>query len=114
MFVVPRPNLAHDLEDRIMDAKTFKDAEADLDASMDAAVGNHEPVIVTREGKPAVVIMSLADWNGWQETVHLMRNPTAYQQLKDSIAQAERGELVEKDLTLLKRLGEITAPTAAE
>ncbi len=97
-----------------MDAKTFKDAEADLDAVMDAAVENHEPVIVTREGKPAVVIMSLADWNGWQETMHLMRNPTAYQRLKESIAQADRGELVEKDLKVLQRLAETKAPKAAE
>ncbi len=97
-----------------MDAKTFKDAQSDFGAVMDAAVENHEPVIITREGKPPVVLMSLADWNGWQETVHLMRNPTAYARLKESIAQADREELIEKDLKQLKRLADPKAPKAAE
>ena len=38
-----------------MDAKTLKDAKADLEKLMDEAVDNHEPVIITRQGKPPVV-----------------------------------------------------------
>ena len=58
-----------------MDAKTIKDAKADLEKLMDEAVDNHEPVIITRDGKPPVVLVSLADWNSQQETEYLSTEP---------------------------------------
>ncbi len=75
-----------------MDAKTFNDAKADLDRLMDKAVENHEPVIITRDGKPAVVLVSLADWNGQQETDYLTRSPANRKRLTRSIRDADKGK----------------------
>lgn len=75
-----------------MDAKTLKDAKTDLDKLMDEAVENHEPVIITREGKPPVVLVSLADWNSQQETEYLLRNPTNRKRLLRSIGDANKGK----------------------
>ena len=68
-----------------MDAKTLKDAKADLERLMDEAVDNHEPVIITRDGKSAVVLVSLEDWNSEQETQYLLRSPANRKRLTRSI-----------------------------
>ncbi len=72
-----------------MDAKTLSEAKVDLERLMDEAVDSHEPVIITREGKPPVVLVSLADWNGQVETDHLLRSPKNRERLLRSIADAD-------------------------
>ena len=80
-----------------MDAKTLKDAKADLERLMDDAVENHEPVIITREGKPPVVLVSLADWNSQQETDYLLRSPANRKRLDTSrSADANKRQIVAK------------------
>jgi antitoxin YefM len=75
-----------------MDAKTLKDAKTDLEKLMDEAVENHEPVIITRDGKPPVVLVSLADWNSEQETQYLLRSPANRRRLQRSIRDANKGK----------------------
>jgi antitoxin YefM len=51
---------------------SFTDLRRNMARYFDAAVANREPVVVTRQGgKGNVVIMSEAEFAGWQETVHL-------------------------------------------
>jgi antitoxin YefM len=97
-----------------MDAKTLKDAKADLERLMDDAVENHEPVIITRDGKPPVVLVSLADWNSQQETDYLLRSPANRESLEKSRQQIERGEVVVKTIDELEALARETSANAAE
>ena len=89
-----------------MDAKTLKDAQADLEKLMDAAVDNHEPVIITRDGKQACVLVSLEDWNSVEATQYLLRSPANKAALERSRAQLERGEIVEKTIEELDALAQ--------
>ncbi len=82
-----------------MDAKTLKDAKADLEKLMDEAVDNHEPVIITRQGKPPVVLVSLADWNSQQETEYLLRSRANRKRLLRSVGDANKGKFA-KFMTL--------------
>lgn len=95
-----------------MDAKTLKDAQADLERLIDNAVENHEPTIIVREGKPAAVIVSLEDWNRHDATEQLMRGKNG-ERLRESIAQIERGEVIVKTLEELEALAK-QAPGSVE
>ena len=81
---------------------------------MDEAVDNHEPVIITRDGKSPVVLVSLADWNSQQETEYLLRSPANRARLEESRQQIERGEVVIKTIEELEELAREPPASAAE
>jgi antitoxin YefM len=68
---------------------------------MDEAVESRAPIVVTRPGgKGPVVMLSLAEFEGWQETVHLLGSPRNAEVLLRSIKDAGRVEahaLIEAD-----------------
>ncbi len=66
---------------------------------LDEAVDSHAPILVTRQGgKGNVVIMSEEEFDGWQETVHLMGSPANAKRLLRSIQSADAGAAKEHDL----------------
>ena len=89
-----------------MDARTIKDAKANLEQLMDQAIANHEPVIITRDGKQACVLVSLDDLNSEEATQYLLRNPTNKAALEHSRQQLERGEVIEKLIEELDALAQ--------
>ncbi len=42
----------------------------------DQTVSTREPVIVSRRGSESIVMLPLEEWEGLQETAHLLRSPT--------------------------------------
>jgi antitoxin YefM len=65
---------------------------------MDKVNSNHKPMLITRQnGKPAVLI-SLEDFHSYEETAYLMASPKNAQRLRESIAEAEAGNIVTRDL----------------
>lgn len=77
---------------------TYTDLRENLARYMDEAVGSRAPIVVTRQGKPAVVMMSLEEFEGWQETVHLLSSPRNAETLLRSIKEIEEGQTVEHEL----------------
>jgi len=53
-----------------MQAMTLNEAAQDLLSVMDRVNNKHEPLMVTYERCKSVVIMSLDDFNAWQETAY--------------------------------------------
>lgn len=78
-----------------IDVKTFSEARANLKSVMDQVVESHVPVVISRRKAEPVVMMSLADWNSWQETAYLNATAANRKALDESIAQLERGEALE-------------------
>lgn len=65
----------------------------------DQAVDDREPLIVTRQsGKGNVVVMSEAEFAGWQETVHLLSSPKNAARLMDAVRQVRAGTSHERGL----------------
>jgi antitoxin YefM len=65
----------------------------------DHVVEDREPLVVTRQGdKGNVVVLSEAEFTGWQETVHLLSSPRNATRLIRSIRQVQAGGAREHDL----------------
>ena len=75
-----------------MDAITYSTARAKLADTMDRVCDDHEPIIITRNGQQAVVMMSLDDFKSLEETSYLLRGPKNAKRLLESIAALEAGK----------------------
>ena len=59
---------------------------------MNRVCDDHEPIIITRNGQQAVVMMSLDDYKSLEETSYLLRSPKNAKRLLESIAALEAGK----------------------
>jgi antitoxin YefM len=75
-----------------MDAITYSSARANLASTMDRVCSNHEPLIITRNGQQAVVMLSLEDYKALEEAAYLLRSPANARRLLSSIAQLNAGQ----------------------
>ena len=81
-----------------MDAISYSAARAKLASTMDRVCEDHEPLIITRNGEPSVVMLSLEDFRSLEETAYLLRNPANARRLLGAIAQLSAGEGREREL----------------
>jgi antitoxin YefM len=81
-----------------MDVLTYSDTRANLKEVMDRVVEDRAPVVITRTRGEAVVMVSLADWNAMEETLHLMSAPANARRLVTAIRQLEAGDGSEREL----------------
>mgnify|MGYP000592594279 FL=1 len=58
----------------------------------------HTPITITRRNKPAVVMVSLEDYQAMDETAYLLRSPKNAVLLVDSVAELESGGGINKEL----------------
>lgn len=77
-----------------MDVISYTHARNKLKEVMDKVCEDHTPVTVFRRGAPAVVVLSLEDYQSLDETAYLKASPANAAALRESIAQIERGEVV--------------------
>ncbi|MDQ1094250.1 antitoxin YefM [Xanthomonas sacchari] len=70
-----------------MDTVSYSAARSSFSEIMDRVIKNHEPVIITRGRKQAVVMLSLDDYKAMEETAYLLRSRKNAQHLLKSIAQ---------------------------
>ena len=81
-----------------MDVLSYSDTRANLKEVMDKVVDDHTPVVITRQKAEAVVMVSLADWNSMEETLHLLSRPANAERLSAAIETLDAGAGVERQL----------------
>lgn len=82
-----------------MDIVTFSEARANLKAVMDRACADKAPVVVKRaRGQENVVMVAESEWEGLQETLHLLASPANAKRLMEGIARLDAGEGEEHEL----------------
>ena len=81
-----------------MDAITYSSARANLASTMDRVCSDHEPLIITRSGEKAVVMLSLEDYKALEETAYLLRSPANARRLLSSMAQLYAGKGIPREL----------------
>ena len=81
-----------------MDVMTYTAFRKDLAKTLDKVTEDRNPVLITRQsGEPAVLI-SLKDYNAYEETAYLLSNPKNAQRLRKSLANARAGNVMQNDL----------------
>ena len=73
-----------------MDAITYAAARANLASLMDRVCNDHEALIITRDGRPSVVMLSLDDYRSLEETAYLLRSPANAKRLLSAVEDLDR------------------------
>jgi antitoxin YefM len=81
-----------------MDVLSYSETRARLKEVMDRVVEDRSPVVITRQKAEAVVMVSLADWNAMEETLHLLSSPANAERLREAIRQLDEGGGQEREL----------------
>jgi antitoxin YefM len=74
---------------------SLSEAKMKLSALIDQIEGTDEEVVITRNGKPAVIMLSFDEYESWKETYEIMSNPEFMAEIREGIAdlKAGRGKL---------------------
>ena len=76
-----------------MDAISYSTFRTRLAGTLDKVNEDHKPMLITRQnGKPAVV-MSLEDFQAYEETAYLMASPKNAARLNQAIIQVETSDV---------------------
>ncbi len=82
-----------------MPAVTYTELREHLARHLDQVSESGAPLLVPRQGgKGNVVMISEAEFEGWQETVHLLRSPANAARLLRSVRKADAGRTQERAL----------------
>ena len=81
-----------------MFATTYNYSKDNLGLLIHQAINNSEQIIISRDTTKSMVLMSLDEFNSWQETIYLHSNPNNAKHIYDSIEQANTGKVLEKEL----------------
>ena len=75
-----------------MSTITYSTARDHLAEVWDKTVSTREPVIVSRRGAESIVMLPLEEWEGLQETAHLLRSPANAGRLLAALNRLDCGE----------------------
>jgi antitoxin YefM len=85
-----------------MEVVSYTHLRNNLTSVLDKVHENHNPVLITRQkGTPAILI-SLEDYNSFEETAYLMRSPENAKRINRSIEALEKGMGVVHELIEVK------------
>ena len=78
---------------------SFSDARNKLKSVLDQVVSDADYTVITRRDSEDAVVMSLDQFNGLMETVHLLKSPANAVHLEKSIKQFRAGKIKQHVLT---------------
>ena len=70
-----------------MQVTNYSELRKNLSSMMDEVLLSHTPLIITRESKKPVVMISLEDFNDYEETLYLMRSPANRERILSSLKE---------------------------
>ena len=82
----------------IMHAISYTHARNHLAEVIDAVCADRNPVLITRQKGPSVVMLSWDDYRSMEETAYLLRSPKNAARLAESIAEVSAGGGVPHEL----------------
>lgn len=77
-----------------MSTQSLRDVRDHLSEVLDRVEHHHERVVVTRNGRPAAVIVSPDDLEQMQETIDVLSDPEALADIREADAAYARGDVI--------------------
>lgn len=77
---------------------SYSKLRQNLATVMDKVYDDKLPMVVERRNAKSVVLVPLDEYESWQETLHLTRTPANAKRLRQGLAEARSGRLVEHSL----------------
>lgn len=68
--------------------------KAHLSELVDRVEGEHDRVVVTRNGRPAAVLISHGDLEGLEQTLAVLSDPDLMRRIRESEAADDEGDVV--------------------
>ncbi len=81
-----------------MDVCTFTELREHLRERLDIVHSTRTPLLVTRQNAAAAVVIDKEEFDGIMETLHLLRSPANAARLLSSIANADAGHTVAREI----------------
>ncbi len=75
-----------------MDAITYTAVRNNLAKTIDKVNEDHAPIIITRQNGSSAVLMSLDDFNAYEETAYLIRSPANAARLSKAVMDVVKGK----------------------
>ena len=77
-----------------MSTEPLRNVRDHLSEFVDRAEREHERFVVTRNGRPAAVLLAYDDLAALEETLDILSDPTALAEIRDADDEVARGEVV--------------------
>jgi antitoxin YefM len=71
---------------------SFTDLRANLATHLDKVEQDRAELVVTRQNHEPVVIVTLSEWEGMKETLHLLSTPQNARRLRAAITELDAGK----------------------
>jgi antitoxin YefM len=81
-----------------MNAITANEAKKDINGLIEKVISDAEPTIICNDKGEKAVLLSLDEFNSWNETLYLLSNPANAEHLRNSIAEDRMGKTKEREL----------------
>lgn len=81
-----------------MQAINYSEARNKLRAVLDSVIDEEETFIITGKGGRNAVILSLEEYNGMIETMHLLSSPANAERLRRAIRDVDEGRTLVREL----------------
>ena len=77
---------------------SVNEAKENLEKVIGRVMADAEPAVLRTDNGDEVVLLSMSEFNSWNETVYLLSSPANAAHLRKSIAEAAGGQNEEKEL----------------
>jgi prevent-host-death family protein len=79
----------------VNDQLSLADAKAHLSEVVEGVETEHRRVVITKHGRPSVVVLAVADLEAMEETLDILSNPQAMADLREAEEARRSGDAVE-------------------
>ncbi len=79
-----------------MDTMPLSEVRSTLSAVVERVEATHERITITRNGRPAAVLVNPADLEALEETLDVLSDPVTMQRLREGEAAVAAGDVVDE------------------